>query len=153
MAGGLDFVKAIFPHVPVEEIHNGNAEEGLLDHEQFALIAEGKLLFRDDGHSYGSGQLFVVGAVLLILGLGDEHMGQIVVAQQLQKALEVVCLIAFQAETLGQVDDQLVIIVADLVAGESLRPEIACHAELLRVREHHGRGIVRHTLGDGDARL
>ena len=140
-ARGLVLRKAPLPQLPVEQVGHREGGKGLMYDEQTAFAGQGELPFRDYHNPEGARQLFVVVWVLLILSLGDEHMGQRLTALQFEQALKVMDLIALDAQTLHQVHDQAVIVAPDLVAAVLLRLEIAGDAEPLRVVEYDA-GLV-----------
>ena len=118
--------------------------------EQPAVAGQGELPLRDEDHADGGRQVLIVGPVLLIPALGDEHVGERIAALELEETLEVMGLIPPDAQPLHQVEDQPVVVLPDLVAAVPLRRKVAGDAELVRVVEVDAGLVVHHALGDHD---
>ena len=86
----------------------------MYDH-QAAAVLQIKLPLRDYHNPERLRQLLIVGCVLLILCLCDEHMGQRIGALQFEEAIKIMRLVALDAETLHQIPDQPVIVAPHLV--------------------------------------
>ncbi len=73
--------------------------------------------------------------------------------QKLLKPFEVMSLITLQVKSFYHMKDHVVIISPHFVVRVFLRPEITCDAKLVRTGDYHGRGVVGHSLGNGDLSL
>ena len=152
-ACGLGFLEPIGFLLPVKQVHHGKSGERLADHPEPAVPAQNKITLRNHNHPQGVCQLLVVIAVLFVLCLCDENMGQMVAGLQLQQPVKIVGLISFYAQPLHHVHDHIVIISPDLITVVLLRPEIAGNTEPSRIPQPHGRCGIFHPLGDGNMDL
>ena len=151
-ARGLILREAPFSGFPIQKVRHGKRGEGLVHNRKPAFPAQVKLPLRDYDDPDGFRQFLIICGVLHIFRLYDKHMGQLMAALHLEKALKIMYLVALRAKPHHQALDQAVIVLPDLVAAVLFRPEIARNAKLLRVVELNARPLVRHALGNHDMR-
>ncbi len=139
-----------FPHLAVQQIRHGKGGKRLMYHKQTAFSAQREIPLCDHDNTERIRQLLVILPVLIILRLGNEHMGQLVAAPQFEQSLKIMRLVSLDAKPMHQIIDQPVVISPDLITDISFRPEIAGYTQLFRVIEHDAWPFIHNPLGNHD---